>query len=128
LSNEDEIQILIKRAEIRLEAAELLCINGFYEDSISRAYYSMFYAASALLLKEDVIVRTHSGLISQFGLRFIQNGPIEQKFGRNLRITEELREESEYSLSRKISAKEAEEVLKNSKEFLTRIIKYLEEY
>jgi uncharacterized protein (UPF0332 family) len=127
LFSEDEISILIERAHKRLEAAELLFKQGFYEDTISRAYYSMFYAARALLLREDITVKTHRGLISQFGLKFVEHGPLERQYGRSLRITEELREESEYSISRKISPKEAEAVLKDAKEFLIRIKELLEE-
>lgn len=35
---ENEIQQLIKRAELRLKAAEYLHKKGFYEDAVSRAY------------------------------------------------------------------------------------------
>lgn len=127
LPPEQEKVVLMKRAWKRLEAAELLFNQGFYEDSISRAYYSMFYGARTLLLTKNVTVKTHRGLISKFGEKFIENGPIEREFGRNLRIAEELREESEYSISREISAKEAKLVLIDAKEFLERIKNYLED-
>lgn len=42
-SPEDETDLLMRRAWKRLEAAELLFNQRFYEDSISRAYYAMFY-------------------------------------------------------------------------------------
>ena len=43
----------IDNAEEMLEAAEHLLQGGFYNDAASRAYYSMFFAARALLsLKE----------------------------------------------------------------------------
>ncbi|MGV8108451.1 HEPN domain-containing protein [Methanospirillum sp.] len=35
--------------------------NHHYYDAISRAHYSMFYAAKAVLLTKDVITRTHRG-------------------------------------------------------------------
>jgi len=39
----------IENAEEKLEAAEYLLEGGFYNDAVSRAYYSMFYSAKALL-------------------------------------------------------------------------------
>ena len=110
-----------------MEAAELLFNQGFYEDSISRAYYGMFYGARTLLLKENITVKTHRGLISRFGQKFVENGLLERKYGRNLRIAEELREESEYSISRDISREEALLVLKDAREFLEKITDILEE-
>lgn len=127
LPYEEETNLLMKRAWKRLEAAELLYDKGFYEDSISRAYYGMFYGARTLLLKENITVKTHRGLISKFGQKFVEHGPLERKYGRNLRIAEELREESEYSISRDISREEALLVLKDAREFLEKISNFLEE-
>jgi uncharacterized protein (UPF0332 family) len=55
LSEEEEIGILIGRAKRRLDAASHLFKEGFYEDAVSRAYYSMYFAAKALLLKEAIL-------------------------------------------------------------------------
>jgi uncharacterized protein (UPF0332 family) len=87
----------------------------------------MFYGARTLLLKENITVKTHRGLISKFGQKFVEHGPLERKYGRNLRIAEELREESEYSISRDISREEASLVLKDAREFLEKISNFLEE-
>ena len=127
MSEKKEIQQLIERAEIRLKAAEYLFANGFYEDSISRAYYSMYFAATVILLKENITVKTHKGLISKFGLEFVNRGVVEGYYGRALRIAEELREESEYSISREISKEEAESVIEDAKKFLERITKAIKE-
>jgi uncharacterized protein (UPF0332 family) len=60
---ENEIKQLIARAEVRLKAAEYLHEKGFYEDAVSRAYYSMYFAATVLLLTKNITVKTHKGLI-----------------------------------------------------------------
>lgn len=121
MPEEKEIQQLIERAEARLNAAEYLFKKGFYEDAISRAYYSMYFAATAILLMENITVKTHKGLISKFGMEFVNKGIVEGYYGRALSIAEELREESEYSISREISEEEAESVIKDAKRFLKRI-------
>ncbi|MEL6882457.1 MAG: HEPN domain-containing protein, partial [Cyanobacteria bacterium J06607_10] len=42
-----EQQFLLEKAQRSLSAAEQLLQKGFYEFSVSRAYYSMFYVAEA---------------------------------------------------------------------------------
>lgn len=51
MPEEAEIEALIGKAKIRLDAASRLLEEGFYEDAVSRAYYGMYFAAKALLLK-----------------------------------------------------------------------------
>ena len=121
MPEEEEIEILIGRAKRRLDAAYHLFEDGFYEDAVSRAYYSMYFAAKALLLKKDITVKTHKGLLSKFGLEFVNEGVVEEYYGRALRIAEELREEADYSISREITKEEVESIMDDAEKFLERI-------
>ena len=87
----------------------------------------MYFAARALLLKRDITVKTHKGLLSKFGLKFVDEGVIEKYYGRALRIAEELREEADYSISREISKEEAETIVKDAEKFLVRIKEAIKE-
>jgi len=127
LPEEAEIETLIGKAKRRLDAAYHLLGEGFYEDAVSRAYYSMYFAAKALLLKRDITVKTHKGLLSKFGLEFVDEGVVEKYYGRALRIAEELREEADYSISREISKEEAEATVKDAEKFLVRIKEAIKE-
>ena len=46
------INIRLKLASEKLRMAKILIKNGGYRDAISRAYYCVFYAAKAFLLKQ----------------------------------------------------------------------------
>ena len=127
MPEEAEIEMLIRKAKRRLDAAHHLLREGFYEDAVSRAYYSMYFAAKALLLKRDITVKTHKGLLSKFGLEFVNEGVVEKYYGRALRIAEELREEVDYSISREISKEEAEAIVKDAEKFLVRIKEAIKE-
>jgi len=124
--HEDEIELLIEKAKKRLNAAYHLLADGFYEDAVSRAYYSMYFATKALLLKRNITVRTHRGLLSKFGLEFVDEGVVEKYYGRALRIAEELREEADYSISRDILKEEAEAIVEDAERFLERIKRAIE--
>ena len=55
----EEIDLHMQRAAEKLEAAKYLFEGEYYNDAASRAYYSMFHAASALLLTKDIATFTH---------------------------------------------------------------------
>jgi uncharacterized protein (UPF0332 family) len=67
----NEEELLLKRAASKLSAAKVLFREGYYDDVVSRAYYSMHFAARALLLTKDIAPKTHKGLVSKFGLEFV---------------------------------------------------------
>ncbi len=53
---QDEAKHWLKRAADSLSASEVLISEGLLDDAISRAYYAMFYAAKALLIRDEVAV------------------------------------------------------------------------
>ena len=65
------------------------------------AYYAIFDAARAALLASDAPVqpdvgKTHSGLISTFGLHLVKHGPFSKELGRLLKRAEEMRNVADY--------------------------------
>jgi len=117
---EDEIDLQLVQAELRLKAARQLQETGFYDDAVSRAYYSMYFAATAMFLARGIRVKTHRGLVARFGREFVETGLIEAHFGRILRIAEELRSEADYSIIRQISDEEAAAILDDADKFMAR--------
>lgn len=69
-----EIGALLEKARRSLSASKNLMERGDYDFSISRAYYSMFYCAEALLLTKDLKFSKHSAVISFFGREFVRSG------------------------------------------------------
>jgi uncharacterized protein (UPF0332 family) len=62
---DDELADLLSEAENRLSASRHLLDERFYDDAVSRAYYSMFFSTVALLLTRNIRVKTHKGLIAR---------------------------------------------------------------
>lgn len=71
----------LDQAEEEFNAANLLFDKGFYREAISRAYYSMFHAAQALLIIKKVYPKSHKGVIQKFGEEFVKPGLLERKMG-----------------------------------------------
>jgi uncharacterized protein (UPF0332 family) len=64
-----------------LEEATLLIQQELWRGSMNRLYYSMFYAAVALLATRDVHPKTHKGVRQQFGLLFVVPGMVQRELG-----------------------------------------------
>ena len=111
----------LKNAEYRLNAAKYLYNGGYYDDAVSRAYYSMFYAAKALLSVKEISPKAHKGVISKFGLEFVKKGFIEDTYGRALNHAKDRREVAEYDVEKKISKNETALIIEDAENFLERI-------
>jgi uncharacterized protein (UPF0332 family) len=114
----DEKRILIENAHEKLEAAKNLFENGFYNDSVSRSYYAMFFAAKALLFEKNIHPKTHRGLISQFGLEFVKKNEFKKELFDLLARAQEDREEADYGLFSNIDQNEAKIIIEGAESFL----------
>ncbi|MFW6238607.1 MAG: HEPN domain-containing protein [Halanaerobiales bacterium] len=112
----------LNKSKKKIEAAQILYNNKFYNDCISRCYYSMFWAAKALLLTKGLNVKTHKGLITKFGLDFVKKGYVERIYGKALRIAKENRETADYEIDIEYTKDDARESIKKAKEFHEKII------
>ena len=77
-----EQQALLEKATRSLQAARLLNQQNLPEFAASRAYYTMFYIASAFLEGEGLAFSRHSAVISAFGREFANTGRVPVEFHR----------------------------------------------
>jgi hypothetical protein len=96
------------------------------DDAVNRAYYSFFHAAKAMLNVLGYDAKTHSGLISEFGLRIIKTNFLDKKFGQYLRRAYEMRESSDYEIGVVFSEDETQTLIKNAEEFLKKAQEFVE--
>lgn len=91
----------LDKAERALQAARLRDAAGDIEGTCNRAYYAMYDAAHAALLFENKagykVTKTHSGLISAFGLHIVSTNKISRELGRALNEVEQLRLLADYT-------------------------------
>lgn len=127
-------EILNKRYQIRayldsayrsLDAAALNLDNDFYATAINRAYYAIFYAASGLLLIEDISRSKHSGVIAAFRQYFIKPGWIEPEYSDIYGDVMEARVDSDYDMTFKADLATAEGRLSAARRFVERVVRYL---
>jgi uncharacterized protein (UPF0332 family) len=121
----DLIRTQIRKSEEKLNAAKTLFREGFMDDAISRAYYSMFHAASAVLVSEGITVESHGALKTMFGLRFIKTEKIDKKYGRWLNKLKDEGENGDYDIFTSFEREDAKEDVDEAEEFLSEMKRFL---
>ncbi|MBI3599974.1 MAG: HEPN domain-containing protein [Nitrospinae bacterium] len=124
-SVKDTISAQLSKAEEKLHASRDLLEKGYLDDAISRAYYAMFHAASAVLLAEGITIESHSGLKTMFGLRLIKTGKIDKAYAKALDKLKDERENGDYDIFTSFDREDAEKDIKEAELFLAEMKRYL---
>jgi uncharacterized protein (UPF0332 family) len=111
-------QKFLKKAQKSIEVARQINQLGNPEFAISRAYYAMFYIATAFLETQNLNFSKHSGVIAAFGQNFAKTGQVPQKYHRYLIETEKLRKAADYSFELEFSQSDANEIIAKAEEML----------
>jgi uncharacterized protein (UPF0332 family) len=115
----------IDKSREKLSAAKALLKDGFIDDCISRAYYAMFHAASAVLLSKGITVESHSALKTMFGLHLVRTGKIDKKFSRWLNKLKDERENGDYDIFTSFEYADAQTDIEHAEAFLAEMKRYL---
>lgn len=123
----DLIAYRLNRATETLSEIEIHVNNGLWNTAINRLYYACYYAASALLLANDIKASTHSGVRQMLGLHFVKTGKISSELGKVFTDLFDKRHASDYDDFISVSREDVEDLLPPAKEFIEKIITLLEE-
>jgi hypothetical protein len=115
----------IERGEKALEAAQLLCEHGLYEDAVSRAYYAVLHLAKAALLSQDVRTSSHKGVLAMFGLHLVEKGLMKPDLAKILAKEKEERELGDYDVMIDIDQERAAERVRQAEQFITSVKAFL---
>ena len=120
-------QVRLAHAEECLSAAKNLRENGNYKSAANRAYYTVFHAMRAVLSLNEIDMKRHSGVISEFRRLYIKTGIFQSELSQMISSLFEIRSDSDYDDFFVISKNEVDEQIKNAELFLTSVRTYLGE-
>jgi uncharacterized protein (UPF0332 family) len=90
------VKIRLQRAkETMLEVKSNMELE-YWRLVANRLYYSCYYAAVALLIKNGITAHTHAGVMNQFGLHFVTKGIISNEEGKFFKQLFNLRQSGDY--------------------------------
>jgi uncharacterized protein (UPF0332 family) len=122
-----EIEHYLNLATEELVAAKDNLRLGHLRVAVSRAYYAMFYATTALLGSRGLWRSKHQGLIATFGKHFVKSGLIEPRYGRMLHDAFEARLDSDYTPHPDLNDASAKQLITNAEDFVKRMTQFLTE-
>ena len=114
----------LREAEETLDEATRMIEEGFSSRStVNRAYYAMFYAVLALLIRFDVEHKTskHSGIISIFDREFFLAGRIESRYSKMLHNLFDMRQKADYKEMVELTSDDASKAVEQAQEFVAAI-------
>lgn len=95
-SKMDLINYRLQRAKETIEEADYIARGNYFNAAINRLYYACFYAASALMLFENLEASSHKGIKTMLGLHFVKTGRLQAKYGRIYQQLFENRQSGDY--------------------------------
>ena len=119
--------VLLKAAE-KLRVAEMLLANGAWDDAVSRAYYAVFHAISALHLSQGNAFSSHAQSIGRFNKDFVRTGVFSSEFTAILTRLFEDRQSGDYDLAGLVTAEEAKQDVDDARRMLAAIEAYLKSH
>lgn len=111
-------QALLQKAVRNLQAAKVLNETNLAEFAASRAYYTMFYVASAFLEGDNLVFSRHSAVIAAFGQEFARTGRVPVEFHRYLIAAEQIRRQGDYNINPELTTEQAAEQIFYAEQFI----------
>lgn len=117
----------LKQAIDTIELAHFLVISEKYVIAVNRIYYGMYYALTALALKNGFETSKHGQLIGWFNKEYIVTKRVDPQFGKILRNAYHNRTKGDYDAFIDFSRNEVDLMLIEMTEFIHEIKKLLDQ-
>ena len=120
-------RLRLERAREELASSHQSLEHGYYRAAVSRAYYAVFYMASAALFAKSINRSKHSAIEAAFSQYLVKTGEIEPEFSRIYQMTRRQREEADYADQPAPDGVSANQILEDAQRFVDRLERYLRE-
>jgi uncharacterized protein (UPF0332 family) len=94
----DNYRLYMENAQEMLVVAEELLRNNHDNSACNRAYYGIFYAASALLYSKGKSYGKHSAVLAAFRQYFIKTGEFDKRWSDDYEFIMDSRHTADYML------------------------------
>jgi len=115
------IDYRLRQATDTIELAIFLTTNGKYIIAVNRIYYGMYYALTALALKNGFETSKHGRLIGWFNREYIATKRLDPQLGKILRNAFQNRTKGDYDAFIDFSVAEVDTMLSEMTDFINEI-------
>ena len=121
----ENYRLYITNAHEMIEVAKSNLGNGYFSSACNRAYYAVFYSASALLYSKEKSYGKHSAVIAAFRQYFIKTGEFAKKWSDVYEYVMSSRHSGDYELSDQPEKEQVVDVVEQAQAFVTEVEKWL---
>ena len=128
MTNSDKIEYInyrIEKAGETYQAALELSKLKFWNSCVNRLYYACFYAVNALLVNNELEVKTHNGVKTSFFQHFIKTGVFSFQYGQLYSDLFDWRLKGDYNDFFDLTEEDVKPLLPMVDSFLKIITKYI---
>lgn len=120
----DVINRAMGKVKQKLDAAKIDIDHKLYEDAVSRCYYAVFHAVSAVLSIQGMSFSSHNQTIGAFNKHFVKENIFPSSTTKTIKRLMENRQIGDYSWSKSIDKESAVQDYQDANE----IVKLCQEY
>ncbi len=118
-------ELQIERANQLLRSIPTLIEIQDYNSAVNRAYYAAFHAIKAIEALDNYDSKKHSGLMTNFRMKYIKTGIFDEKYSEMLKGLAQYRQDSDYNIFVSISLEAAQRQYENAVDFVDAVGTYL---
>ena len=123
--NGEERQALVnyrleKAEETLKEAVDCGSLNH-WTLAANRLYYAVYYASSALLIQNEMIVKTHAGVIALIGQKFVSEDKLSKSDAQLLARLQTMRHTGDYDDFMEWHKEEVEPLFEKVKDYIYKV-------
>ncbi|MBU4272281.1 MAG: HEPN domain-containing protein [Planctomycetes bacterium] len=115
------VEVRLANAEQMLVDASNMLDGGSLRSAANRCYYAVFYAASALAMRDNRTFHKHSGVISYFDAAYVKTGRLSKELGGIIRRAFDQRCETDYDDLVELRRDEVSETLQQARRFVAEV-------
>lgn len=115
----------LSKAKQYLEDAKKTLEMEMYDTAANRSYYAIFHTARAVLALDGLDFKKHSGVISNFQMRYIKTGIFDKQLSNIIKSAFSLRTESDYEDFYVISKTDVESQVSEAEFFFQTVSEYI---
>ena len=120
------IRLRLQNADQALADTAVLLDAKSLRGASNRCYYAMFYALSALAIRENRSFVKHRGLISYFHAEYMKTNRLPRDLGEALQRAFRNRSETDYQDELKVSLQDVADSLEDAKYFVTELKRFMQ--
>jgi uncharacterized protein (UPF0332 family) len=115
------VEVRLANAEQMLVDAASMLAGGSLRSAANRCYYAVFYAASALAMRDNQTFHKHSGVISYFHTAYVKTGRLPKELGTIFRYAFDKRCDADYDDLVELQQDDLSELLQQARRFIAEV-------